>query len=113
MQLWATNKIEDGRLAAGGPIPRYGSAGWEMLDDADEVAGRIKRASVVIAAEAARTDSTPSELALRFGIELREVARVNAELDAEPDRQLAERVRRLSDSPSYAELQRRRAGGAS
>jgi hypothetical protein len=100
---WARRLIRAGS-AAGAP-PRFGSSEWAALPDTD----RRKVAAAVIAALCWWDDGRPSRIASRLRDELDARALAEEQLDAEEFAALATRVRRMANSPSHAELTRRRA----
>lgn len=100
---WALARIRAGRESQDGQLPRYGSPDWAALP-----AGSAARwASVVLAAECWRTDGLIAAADL-------EAERVGGLIDAdrEADERFAEQaraIRRMANTPTHAELQRRRA----
>lgn len=91
---WAAGLID----RATGPVPRYGTREWELLDDRDPA----KVAATVIAAESWRTYWSPEEheRRLRAEFEVEEPPTWSPEIVAQ--------VHRSANRPSYAELSERR-----
>ncbi|MHB8342276.1 MAG: hypothetical protein ACYDB7_14075 [Mycobacteriales bacterium] len=100
---WARSLIRAGSPA--GQPPPFGSREWLALADGD----RRKVAAVVLAALCWWDESRPSRIAERARIELDAHRRAAVQLDAEEFAALAAAVRRMANSPTYAELVARRA----
>lgn len=100
---WAAARVRAGRIEHGAELPRYGSPEWDALP-----AGSAARwAAVVLAAECWRTDG----LIALADLEVERLAGIaEAERDAEQRWAVqAGAIRRMANSPTHAELVRRRA----
>jgi hypothetical protein len=100
---WAAQVIGRGHKL--GEIPRYGSAEWERLPQAD--ARRV--VAVVQAAEAWRLHTDPETVRRDLELEITANAQLERAQEAAAFRELAARVRRLSKVPTQREIEQRRA----
>ncbi len=100
---WAAERIRAGQAEHGAALPRYGSPEWNGLPPGSAA----RWAAVVLAAEAWRTDLEITVAEIEAD-RLAGIAAAERAADAEFARQAAS-IRAMANTPTYAELKRRRA----